>query len=148
MELPELITELHKIKQLQQELSARLKEYKEQQAQLEQQIKSILDQDKIEYDNLSEEEFQMLLSDLHNPQLINVEVVYADNDNQIIRAVQASPGVTIEDCIAMSDILDSCSHIDLTKNKVGIYGMVKPLSATVQDGDRIEVYRPVEQHKS
>ena len=144
MDLTALITELHENKMLQLELKNKLSDLKSRQENIEKQIKTILDKDKIEYDNLSEEEFQLLLSDMHNPELINVEVVYADPAQQVIKAVQLSPGATIEECIAMSEMLQQVPSIDLGKNKVGIYGAIKTLHDTVQDGDRIEIYRPVE----
>lgn len=35
------------------------------------------------------------------------------------------------------------SEIDLEKNKVGIYGKVSKLDVVLNDGDRVEIYRPI-----
>ena len=83
------------------------------------------------------------MADLGDPKQVTVEVVYATKTEQTIHEVQLSLGASVEDCIIMSGILDQCPDIDLSINKVGIYGMVKSLSEPVSDADRIEIYRPV-----
>ena len=40
-----------------------------------------------------------------------------------------------------SGILDEFPEIRLSENKVGIFGKLAKLSATLRDGDRIEIYR-------
>ena len=85
---------------------------------------------------------------MQSPELINIEVVYADPNQQVIRAVQISPGASIEDCIALSEISEQCDIKQLAEHKVGIFGVIKPLDASVQDGDRVEIYRPVESKTS
>ena len=148
MNLTRLIADLHQTKQLQQRLKTELLECKERQSELESQIKSVLDKDQIEYENLSEEEFQLMLSDMQSPELINIEVVYADPEQQVIRAVQIPPGSNIEECIALSDITQQCGINNIADHKVGIYGVIKSLDTSVQDGDRVEIYRPVESKTS
>jgi putative ubiquitin-RnfH superfamily antitoxin RatB of RatAB toxin-antitoxin module len=96
-----------------------------------------------EYGDLSEEEFQLLLSEIGDEQRITIEVVYAENDNQNIIELQVPQGATIEDGVVLSGILEQVADIDLSRNKVGIYGMVKPLTETLNEGDRIEIYRPI-----
>jgi putative ubiquitin-RnfH superfamily antitoxin RatB of RatAB toxin-antitoxin module len=95
------------------------------------------------FSDLSEQEFQSLMADLGDPKQVTVEVVYATKVEQAIHEVQLAQGASIEDCIIMSGILDGCPDIDLSVNKVGINGAVKPLSERVADTDRIEIYRPV-----
>ena len=94
--------------------------------------------------DLSEEEFQMVLAEFNDPRQITVEVVYATREKQLCNEIQLSRGATIEDGIAVSGILSSFPEIDLTQFKVGIHGSVKPIDHPVREGDRIEIYRPVE----
>lgn len=95
------------------------------------------------YESLSEAEFQLQMSELNDPMSLTVEVVYATNEKQVIKEVQLPRNATIEDGIVLSGILDSCGDIALDNNKVGIFGIVKPLTQKLLDGDRIEIYRPV-----
>ena len=74
---------------------------------------------------------------------ISVEVIFAENQQQ--KTIQLS--VPLSSCIAevirRSDILSDFPHIDLTKNKVGIFGKLRTLDSQVEEGDRIEIYRPL-----
>lgn len=96
-----------------------------------------------EYENLTEEEFQSLMAYSPDSTSLTVEVVYATNVQQNVLEVQLPHGANIEDGIVLSGMLEQCEDIDLNLNKVGIHGVIKPLTELVSDGDRIEVYRPV-----
>ncbi len=75
--------------------------------------------------------------------MIHVEVVYALPQVQRVIKVIAKPDSTVEQIIRQSGILGLNPEIDLMKNKVGVYSRNIKLSATVRDGDRIEIYRPL-----
>jgi len=143
MELRELISKTHDLNEQLRQLQAQEIGIKEQLAVLETQIKSKLDETGTDYENLTEAEFQLLMAELGDPMMLSVEVVYATKAQQIIKAVQLARGTTIEDAIVLSGILDKCPEIDLGSNKVGIHGMIKPLTDMLTDGDRVEIYRPV-----
>lgn len=74
-------------------------------------------------------------------ELIEVEVAYARPDQQEVLVVRCLPGVTIEQVIRQSDILQRFPEIDLALNKVGIFGRLCALDAPVRAGDRVEIYR-------
>lgn len=93
---------------------------------------------------MSEAEFQSILAEFNDPKLLTVEVVYATREKQCCDEIQLSPGATIDDGIAVSGILETFPEIDLSQFKVGIFGTIKPLNHPVKEGDRIEIYRPVE----
>jgi len=143
MDIKELISEMHKIKLQRQELLKQEGELKKKQDSLEASIRVILDDMNEEYESLSEDEFQMLLSDMADASLINVEVVYALPKKQTVKEIQVPKGATIEDSINLSGILMECPDIDIKTQKVGIHGMVKTLTDIVHTGDRVEIYRPV-----
>lgn len=75
---------------------------------------------------------------------IVVEVVYATPEHQASIPLNMPPGSTIESAITTSGICDTHPEIDLHKNATGIFGCRLPLSHTLLDGDRIEIYRPLQ----
>jgi hypothetical protein len=74
---------------------------------------------------------------------IRVEVVYALPDQQALLEVHVEPGATLRDAIEASGILKRFPQIDLDRDKVGVFGKLKPLDAPLRAGDRVEVYRPL-----
>lgn len=143
MELPELINKSHDLHEQLKTLHAQEASVKERIDTLDAEIKIKLDERGEDYENLSEQDFQLLMTNLSDPMQVTVEVVYATKEEQIIQEVQLSRGATIEDGIFISGILDKCKDINLDDNKVGIHGVIKPLTESLSDGDRIEIYRPI-----
>ena len=74
---------------------------------------------------------------------IRVEVAYARPERQLILGVEAEPGVTVEEAIRRSGILAEFPEIDLAKQKVGVFGKAATLKTMLNDGDRVEIYRPL-----
>jgi putative ubiquitin-RnfH superfamily antitoxin RatB of RatAB toxin-antitoxin module len=74
---------------------------------------------------------------------IRVEVAYALPEKQYLQRVTLSEGATVEEAINASGLLELRSDIDLAKNKVGIFSRPVKLADAVQDGDRVEIYRPL-----
>lgn len=77
------------------------------------------------------------------PGNIRVEVAYALPEKQYLQRVTLSEGATVEEAINASGLLELRSDIDLAKNKVGIFSRPVKLADAVQDGDRVEIYRPL-----
>ncbi len=78
-----------------------------------------------------------------DPDHLRVEVVYARTDVQEVVALEVPKGATIRAAIERSRLTEKFSEIDLAVNRVGIYGELRGLDETVQDGDRVEIYRPL-----
>jgi len=78
-----------------------------------------------------------------NTDLLHIEVVYGVPDKQKILAISVPQKTTIKQAIIESGIMDLFADIDLTKNKVGIWNKVAKLDDILEDGDRIEIYRPL-----
>lgn len=74
---------------------------------------------------------------------IEVEVAYARTDEQAILSVTADKGLTAREAIERSGILERFSEIDLTRNKIGVFGKVAKLDQVLGPGDRVEIYRPL-----
>lgn len=75
--------------------------------------------------------------------LLQVEVVFALPGDARISSVRVLPGTTIGQAIAQSGILQSLAAVDLAHNKVGVFNKIKQLDDRVNDGDRVEIYRPL-----
>ncbi|WP_413737457.1 RnfH family protein [Sodalis sp. RH21] len=74
---------------------------------------------------------------------IHVEVVYALPERQYLHKVVLAAGSTLEQAIQASGILSQRHDIDLAKNKVGVFSRPARLNDLVNDGDRVEIYRPL-----
>ncbi|WKJ92634.1 RnfH family protein [Methylomonas montana] len=75
-----------------------------------------------------------------------VEVAYATSERQRLIAVSLAANSTVEHAIAASGILREFPEIDLSQQKVGIFGLVCSLDKTVSADDRVEIYRPLRQN--
>ena len=71
-----------------------------------------------------------------------LEVELAFNDRSETLRVPA--GTTVRSVIERSRLLERHPEIDLAQNRVGIYARFVSLEALVQNGDRVEVYRPLQ----
>lgn len=74
---------------------------------------------------------------------MHVEVAYATPQKQVILEVLVDVDATLEAIILESRILDIFPEIDLSSQKIGIFGKMHDLSEAAQEGDRIEIYRPL-----
>lgn len=78
-----------------------------------------------------------------NTPLITIEVAYALPDEQVILSLEVAKETTVEQAIKRSGILDRYPQINLDTDKVGIFGKICKLDATLSAKDRIEIYRPL-----
>ena len=72
-----------------------------------------------------------------------VEVAYATPVRQEVIEVSVRPGATLEQVIRASGMLARFPEIDLTRQRVGIFGEPARLQDAVRDGYRVEIYRPL-----
>jgi putative ubiquitin-RnfH superfamily antitoxin RatB of RatAB toxin-antitoxin module len=74
---------------------------------------------------------------------MTVEVAYALPEEQLILSLQAEPGITVQQAIQRSGILEHFPDIDLAKDKVGVFGKLAKPGDVLNPGDRVEIYRPL-----
>jgi putative ubiquitin-RnfH superfamily antitoxin RatB of RatAB toxin-antitoxin module len=72
-----------------------------------------------------------------------VEVAYATPSRQEVIGLTVPPGASVEQVIRESGLLELFPEINLTHNRVGIFGEIAGLRDPVHDGDRVEIYRPL-----
>jgi putative ubiquitin-RnfH superfamily antitoxin RatB of RatAB toxin-antitoxin module len=74
---------------------------------------------------------------------LKVSVAYVGSHDQVLRPLEVRVGTTVREAIETSGVTAKCPEIDLSVNHVGIFGkLVKP-DQVLEDGDRIEIYRPL-----
>lgn len=74
---------------------------------------------------------------------MQIGVAYATDDEQVWLKIEVPDDSTVEQAIQRSGLMDRIPSIDLDNQKVGIFGKITKLNANLQDGDRIEIYRPI-----
>ena len=76
-----------------------------------------------------------------NGDTLSVEVADARLDDQTLLSINVRQGTTVQDAIQQSGILESYPEIDLSRNKVGVFGKLVKLQTELREGDRVEIYR-------
>ena len=72
---------------------------------------------------------------------IMVEVAYALPEEQVIISIKVPTKFNVKQAIERSGVQKKFPSIDLSKNKVGIFGKKTTLDHLLKDRDRIEIYR-------
>lgn len=74
---------------------------------------------------------------------MNVGVAYADKFKKVWLKLEVPNGSTVRETIEHSGLLAQFPEIDLNIQPVGIFGKLTKLTATVAEGDRVEIYRDI-----
>ena len=74
---------------------------------------------------------------------MQIEVAYALAKEQTLLSLTVSVGTTVEQAIRQSGILAKYPQINLTTDKVGIFGKMTQLETILRPQDRVEIYRPL-----
>jgi putative ubiquitin-RnfH superfamily antitoxin RatB of RatAB toxin-antitoxin module len=75
---------------------------------------------------------------------LRVEVVYATAESQTLVCVELAPGATIADAIAAARRKPEFEKLDVAGLRVGIFGKLAEAATRLADGDRVEIYRPLQ----
>ena len=78
-----------------------------------------------------------------NADLLEVEVVYARPEQQVLIQLSVPGGSTVRDAIIRSNILSDVPGLDLETLAVGIFARRVTLDYILKTGDRVEIYRPL-----
>ncbi|MDP2826475.1 MAG: RnfH family protein [Sulfuritalea sp.] len=74
---------------------------------------------------------------------MQIGVAYSEAANQIWLTTEVPDDSTVQAAIEKSGILRMFPTIDLTMQKVGVFGKLVKLDAPLRPGDRVEIYRPI-----
>lgn len=79
-----------------------------------------------------------------NPRILRVEVVYARRDLQCLVKLELAAGTTAWDAVQLSGLPQKLPEIAAAGCQLGIFGRPVAAQQLLQDGDRVEVYRPLQ----
>jgi putative ubiquitin-RnfH superfamily antitoxin RatB of RatAB toxin-antitoxin module len=74
---------------------------------------------------------------------MKVSVTYALPERQVWLDVDVPEQATVRDAIEASGILRAFPALDLNSQKVGVFGKTVALQARLEQGQRVEIYRPI-----
>jgi putative ubiquitin-RnfH superfamily antitoxin RatB of RatAB toxin-antitoxin module len=80
---------------------------------------------------------------MSNMRKVEIEVVLALAERQVLLSVALPQGATVMDAIDQSGIAAEFPDLDLASLTVGVWGRVVQRSRPVREGERIEIYRPL-----
>lgn len=73
-----------------------------------------------------------------------VEVVFALADRQSLQIVRVTPGASVAEVVSKSGLHAAFPGSDIDGLAWGVWGREVPRNQAVKEGDRIEIYRPLE----
>lgn len=76
--------------------------------------------------------------------MISVTVAIALPDCQEVVALRLEEGSTVADALARSDLARRFPQVDLAAAPVGVWSRPCERATRLRDGDRVEVYRPLQ----
>lgn len=74
---------------------------------------------------------------------IHIEIAYATPQQQVILEQDISPGTSPRDAVIQSRIDQYFPEIDKKNCDIGIFGKIIRPDHELENGDRIEIYRPL-----
>jgi putative ubiquitin-RnfH superfamily antitoxin RatB of RatAB toxin-antitoxin module len=74
---------------------------------------------------------------------MQVGVVYAEPEQQIWLTLEVPEGSTAKAVIEYSGILSRCPQVDLSRQKIGVFGKIIKPTVKLSEGDRVEIYRAI-----
>ncbi len=74
---------------------------------------------------------------------MQVEVVFALAEKQVLLSVELPAGATVGDAIDRSGLARQFPDCDIRGLQAGVWGKPADFDHPVRDGDRVELYRPL-----
>jgi putative ubiquitin-RnfH superfamily antitoxin RatB of RatAB toxin-antitoxin module len=75
---------------------------------------------------------------------MRVEVAFALPDRQLLETVSVPEGAVVADALRLCNIDERFPEVCLDELQAGIWGKPVERTHTLREGDRVEVYRPLE----
>jgi uncharacterized protein len=74
---------------------------------------------------------------------LQIEIAYAEPQRVIVKALTLPPGSRVADALRLAALDPDFIGVDLANSPLGIFGRLTPRDHALQQGDRIEIYRPL-----
>ena len=75
--------------------------------------------------------------------MLRIEIVYAQPQGSVVKQLSMPQGAVMADALTLAAADRDFFGIDFSASAVGIFGKVVRRDQPLQDGDRIEIYRPL-----
>ena len=73
---------------------------------------------------------------------MQIGVAYSEPGQQIWLNIEVPDGATVNEAIARSGILKQFPNVDLSRQRVGVFGLLVKLDATLRPGDEVVMPTP------
>lgn len=74
---------------------------------------------------------------------LQIEIAYAEPQRAIAKVLHLPPGSRVADALRAAALDPDFIGVDLANAPIGIFGRPTPRDHALQQGDRIEIYRPL-----
>ena len=74
---------------------------------------------------------------------MQIGIAYSEPAQQLWLRIEVPEESTVQTVIEQSGILKKFPDVELSSCKVGIFGKMAELDATLKPGDRVEIYRAI-----
>ena len=75
---------------------------------------------------------------------IEIEVAYAEPGCQVIVPLRVPAGTSAGEAVRLSGLMDRFPAIDPGRDSIGVFGVPVSPTAPLAEGDRVEIYRPLQ----
>ncbi|MFM2035149.1 MAG: hypothetical protein RL459_414 [Pseudomonadota bacterium] len=76
--------------------------------------------------------------------MIHISLVWSPESRQVIElALPLKSGTTVAEALSRSEVIELLVNTDPTSLEVGVWGRRVERQQVLQDGDRLEIYRPL-----
>lgn len=75
--------------------------------------------------------------------VFEIEVAYAKPDSQAVVVLKVPSGVSAEEAVSLSGLLERYPEINQSDLKLGVFGVLCKPEQRLKQGDRVEIYRPL-----
>jgi putative ubiquitin-RnfH superfamily antitoxin RatB of RatAB toxin-antitoxin module len=75
--------------------------------------------------------------------MVRIEIVYAEPHRSIVKAYRLPAGARVADAVAQAAADGDFAGIDWLHSSIGIFGTLTHADHPLEDGDRVEIYRPL-----
>lgn len=75
---------------------------------------------------------------------MRIEIAYARPDCQVLEELELPAGTCVRDAVTRARLQERFPEIDLARDGAGLFGRRVALDRVLQEGDRVEVYRPLQ----
>jgi uncharacterized protein len=75
--------------------------------------------------------------------MLKVQLACAEAEDVMLLTLQVAEGATVKDAVEQSGLRNRCPQLFPVTGSIGIFGKLCTEATLLQDGDRIEIYRPL-----